>query len=71
MTTEFGVKLDFETADKITVCCLKEAYSYMEKESEEIEQLDPIPGYKGEDLVYNKNMMKNIKAVLEYFGETV
>lgn len=66
-----GLQLDFETADRITVSCLKEAYITMNKENKKIEELDPIPGYKGEDLVYNKNMMKNIKEVLKYFGETV
>lgn len=71
MTTEFGIKLDFETADRITVCCLKNAYDLMKNECNQIEELDEIPSHKGEDLVYNKNMMKNIKAVLNYFGESV
>lgn len=66
-----GLKLDFETADRITACCLKEAYAYMKKENKEINELDEIPEHRGADLVYNKNMMKNIKAVLEYYGETV
>ena len=43
----------------------------MSNECAEIEALDEIPVHKGEDLVYNKNMLKHIKEVLKYFGETV
>jgi hypothetical protein len=66
-----GLVLDFETADKLTVCNLKECYDRMIEECAQIEALEEIPGYKGQDLVYNKNMLKHIKAVLEYFGEYV
>ena len=71
MTMIKGLVLDFDTADRLTVCNLKECYGRMIEECAEIEALEEIPVYKGEDLVYNKNMLKHLKAVLGYFGEHV
>lgn len=69
MTKELTI--DFETADKITVLNLKDAYTYLQKEIEEIRTLDEIPDHKAADMCYNVRMVKHIREVLSYFGETV
>lgn len=66
-----GLELDFETADKITVLNLKDAYNYLQTEIEEIRTLDEIPDHKAADMCYNVRMVKHIKEVLSYYGETV
>ena len=66
-----GLELDFETADKITVLNLKDAYNYLQIEIEEIRALDEIPDHKAADMCYNVRMVKHIKEVLSYYGETV
>jgi hypothetical protein len=69
------LELDYETADKITVLCLKDAYLSMNKEVkealDEIKNNGELPVYKKEDLVYNQSMMIHIREVLKYYGEGV
>lgn len=77
MTKHAGLALtiDYETADKITVLNLKDAYKYHKQDAEEItariEAGHGVPEHRKQDLVYNTTLMIHIKAVLAYFGETV
>lgn len=72
MTTKFGVELDFETADRILVCALKEHYEYIKKEVEEIDELERL-ATESEAIAHVKNLrtIKAMKLVLAYFGEQV
>jgi hypothetical protein len=67
--------IDYETADKITIVNLKDAYESMRKDNAVIQQklteTGQIEEYKKQDMVYNITMMTHISEVLKYFGETV
>jgi hypothetical protein len=70
-----GLKIDHETADRITVLCLKDSFDYMQTEIAEIDklmvELVDVPKYKMEDYVYNKRMCEAIRAVLHHYGTSV
>jgi hypothetical protein len=70
-----SITLDYETADRIAVLSLKDAFNYMQTEIAEIEQLIQesldVPDYKMEDYVHNKRLCEAIRRVLHYYGETV
>ena len=60
-----GLEIDFETADKITLCTLKEQRKYLKKELKDHEKgfyLHP------EDVVGNMEMIKHLTKVIDYFG---
>ena len=63
-----GVTLDFETANAITLCCLKEQMEYLKSEQDEIESMDSVPGYKQADYFANREIMAALKKVIEYYG---
>jgi hypothetical protein len=70
-----SITLNYETADRIAVLSLKDAFNYMQTEIAEIEQLIQesldVPDYKMEDYVHNKRLCEAIRMVLHYYGETV
>jgi hypothetical protein len=70
-----GLTIDRETADNITVLCLKDSFDYMQTEIAEIDQLMvelvDVPKYKMEDYVYNKRVCEAIRVVLHHFGTSV
>ena len=70
-----GLKIDMETADNITVLCLKDAFDYMQTEIAEVEKQMTesfnVPDYKTEDYVYNKRVCEAIRVVLHHYGKTV
>lgn len=70
-----GLKIDMETADRITVLCLKDAFDYMQTEIAEIDKLMVesfnVPDYKMEDYVHNKRLCEAMRVILHYYGETV
>lgn len=60
-----GLEIDFETADRITLCTLKEQRKYLKKELKDHEAgcyLHP------EDVVNNMQMIKHLTKVIDYFG---
>lgn len=63
-----GLTIDFETADRITICCLKEQLEYLQTEQDEIESMDAVPGYKQADYFANREIMTALKKVIEYYG---
>lgn len=69
------LKIDYETADKITVCNLIDAYRSMQEDNKAIQkklsETGQIEDYKKQDMMYNITMMTHICEVLKYFGETV
>lgn len=69
------LKIDYETADKITVCNLIDAYRSMQEDNKAIQkklsETGQIEEYKKSDMMYNITMMTHISEVLKYFGETV
>jgi hypothetical protein len=70
MTTKFGVELDFETADRILVCALKEHYEYIKKENDDYDdQEQKLSESQSVFYVENVRTAKAMKLVLEYFGE--
>ena len=70
-----GLAIDHETADRIAVLCLKDAFDYMQIENEEIEKQIAesfnVPDYKMQDYIYNKRLCEAMRVVLQYYGETV
>lgn len=72
MIEKFGVPLDFETADRILVCALKEHYEYIKKEVDEVDELERlVTDAESVAHVENLRLIKAMKVVLKYFGETV
>lgn len=72
MTTKFGVELDFETADRILVCALKEHYTYIKKEVDEVDELERlVTEQETKYYVENLRTLKAMQLVLKYFGENV
>jgi hypothetical protein len=72
MTTKFGVELDFETADRILVCALKEHYEYIKKENDDYDVMtDLATDSQSIDYVENLRTLTAMKLVLAYFGEKV
>jgi len=70
MTTKFGVELDFETADRILVCALKEHYEYIKKDIEEVDEItNLVTNEQAVDHVENLRTLAAMKLVLAYFGE--
>lgn len=70
-----GLKIDMETADNITVLCLKDSFDYMQTEIAEVEkqmtESFKVPDYKMEDYVYNKRVCEAIRVVLHHYGTSV
>ena len=62
---EKGLKIDFDTADKITLACLKEQRKYLRKE---------LKGYKdgkylhSDDVVRNKEIIAALDILIPYYG---
>ena len=72
MSNKFGVQLDFETADRILVCALKEHYEYIIKENDDYEdQEDNLSEIQTKAYVENIRTAKAMRLVLAYFGEKV
>ena len=72
MSDKFGVQLDFETADRILVCALKEHYEYLLKENESYDEIDTaLSDSQTKEYVENLRTTKAMKLVLAYFGEKV
>ena len=61
-----GLTLDWETADKITTLCLKDAIEYLKQELEDHKNgswLHP------EDVAMNSVYIEAMTTVLKYYGE--
>ena len=71
MNGKFGVELDFETADRILVCALKEHYEYLLKENAEHCELVFTTDVQTNEYIENLRTTKAMKIVLAYFGEIV
>ena len=65
-----GIKIDFDTADRITVAVLKDDYVMVRENIKHIERcmmVEPnIPEYIEQDYKYDKKLLKAIKRVLAY-----
>lgn len=72
--SDSGVRLDYETTDKIVVCTLKDQHQTLSEENEKLTSLikegKHFPA-QVDDLVYNIQILEHIKHVLEYYGEIV
>lgn len=72
MNDKFGVQLDFETADRILVCALKEHYEYIKKEVDEVDELERLAtNEEAASHIANLRTIKAMQIVLAYFGEQV
>lgn len=72
MSDKFGVQLDFETADRILVCALKEHYEYIKKEIDEVDEMTTlVTDSQALAHVENLRTLKAMSIVLAYFGEKV
>lgn len=60
--------IDHETADLITIANLRNRYNCLEAENAELENLDQILEHNVSDLVYNLNVLKALKVVLNHYG---
>ena len=61
------VSLDYETADRITVCTLK-AHLQMIYDREHDHKVNGA-WYHEEDIEYDRKIKKSIRRLLKYFGE--
>lgn len=70
MENEMGgdLTIDYETADRIVICCLKDQLRYLREEQLEIESLDSVPGYKQADYFANREIISAMEKVLNYYG---
>ena len=62
-----GLRIDYETADRITMLTLKETRDYLQdelKSHEEGKWLHP------EDVVSNQKLIEALGVVLKYYGES-
>ena len=60
-----GLEIDYETADKITLICLKDQRFYLQTELDAYEEgkwLHP------EDVVNNQKLIKALDAIISYYG---
>lgn len=66
---EPDITIDYDTAARIAVCSLKDAFFYMKKSIEE----DDSGKFKihPEDYAYNIQMIRHLREVLSYYGEKV
>lgn len=61
-----GLKLDYETADRITALNLKDTRDYIQSELNDYAEgryLHP------EDVVFNQKLIEALAVVLKYYGE--
>jgi hypothetical protein len=66
-----GMTIDWETADRITVCNLKECLVRITEEVQALESLmdqGDLADYKKRDYVDHVSDIKAIERVLKYFG---
>lgn len=64
-----GIKIDYETADRIALAVLKDDYLMVRDNIRNIEKQmknDNYPHYVAEDLKNDKKILKGIKRVLKY-----
>ena len=64
-----GIKIDYETADRIALAVLKDDYLMVRDNIRNIEKQmknDNYPHYVTEDLKNDKKLLKGIKRVLKY-----
>lgn len=59
------LEIDFETADRITVICLKEQRKYLKKELKRFEKGEYL---HPEDVVNNTRMIQALDQVIKYYG---
>ena len=59
------LEIDFETADRITVICLKEQRKYLKKELKRFEKGEYL---HPEDVVNNTRMIQALDQVINYYG---
>ena len=59
------LEIDFETADRITVICLKEQRKYLKKELKRFEKGEYL---HPEDVVNNTRMIQALDQVIKYYS---
>jgi hypothetical protein len=59
------LEIDFETADRITVICLKEQRGYLKKELKRFEKGEYL---HPEDVVNNTRMIQSLDQVIKHYG---
>lgn len=68
MRSDKGLRLDWETADRITLCTLLDARENIQYEL--YEHHENIRHMHADDVVYFENLVLAINAVLGYYGES-
>ncbi len=63
--SKYKLEIDFETADRITVICLKEQRKYLKKELKRFEKGEYL---HPEDVVNNTRMIQALDQVIKYYG---
>ena len=62
-----GIEIDFETADRITVACMKEQLAYLKKEVSDHEKKGTY--MHPEDYHNSKvNLIPALETLIDYFG---
>jgi bacterioferritin (cytochrome b1) len=65
-----GIKVDYETADRITLAVLKEDYQMVRENVQNLKLLKKngtIADHMKEDLQYDKELLEALKKVLAYY----
>lgn len=68
MRSDKGLRLDWETADRITLCALLDARESMQNDL--YDHYENIRNMHADDVVYFENLISAISAVLDYYGES-
>jgi len=64
-----SLKLDYETADRITILNLKKSRKFIQKELAKKESLDKMPDYLLADYGYDQRLILAMTTILNYYGE--
>jgi len=60
-----GLEIDYETADRITLLCLKDQRLYLQTE---LDAYDEGKWLHPEDVVNNQKLIKALDAIISYYG---
>jgi hypothetical protein len=60
-----GLEIDYETADRITLLCLKDQRTYLQIE---LDAYDEGKWLHPEDVVRNQQLIKAIDVLIDYYG---
>jgi hypothetical protein len=65
------VKIDYDTADRITVCTLKESINTLKENIDKLNQKKKLKNYEIRDLQDNIKWLAYLEGAYDYYGGTL